>query len=113
MISRISAIPGQWYLDKESGAVFQVVGVDADDRSIELQYSDGSIEETSIRDWTERPVETCEQPEDWVGPFDDLEADDIGLPEADAGPHGAEMPLEQALLDLEARRALPVGNAED
>jgi hypothetical protein len=39
-----------------------------------------------------------------VGSFDDLEPDDIGLPESSAHPHGAEVPMERALLEIEERR---------
>ncbi len=53
-------------------------------------------------------MEICAQPEDWVGPFDDLESDDIGMPEASAEPHGAETPMQRALLEMEAQPAAPV-----
>jgi hypothetical protein len=43
-----------------------------------------------------------------VGPFDDLESDDIGMPEASAEPHGAETPMQRALLEMEAQPAAPV-----
>ncbi len=107
MINRTAAEPGQWYLDRGSGQVFQIVGMDEDDGSIDIQHTDGTLEEMSVGDWVARTLEGCEQPEDWVGPFDDLEADDIGLPETNAEPHGAEVPMERALLDLEEQRGLP------
>jgi hypothetical protein len=81
MNSRIAAVPGQWHLDRESGVMFQIVSVDEDDGSIDVQHTDGSLEETYVDDWVTRSLERCEQPEDWVGSFDDLQADDIGLPE--------------------------------
>ena len=104
MICRIAAVPGQWYLDRGSGDMFQIVSMDEDDGSIDVQHTDGSLEETTADDWVTRSLEGCEQPEDWVGSFDDLEADDIGLPEALAEAHGAEVPMERALLDIEERR---------
>jgi len=113
MMSRIAAIPGQWYLDRESGQVFQVVGLDEEEGSIEIQYADGSLEEQSLEDWGGKRLEVCDQPEDWVGPYDDLQSDEIGLPESEAEPHGAELPMERALLDIEAGRALPMGNTEE
>ncbi len=100
----ILATPGQWYRDRESGAIFQVVGVDPEDRTIDLQYTDGSLEGATLEDWSARNLELCEQPEDWVGPFDDLEIDEIGSPEACAEEHGGEKPVERLLLELEARR---------
>jgi hypothetical protein len=103
MNNRIAAVPGQWYRDRRSGDMFQIVGVDEDDGSIDVQHVDGSLEETSIDDWVARSLERCEQPEDWVGSFDDLEPDDIGLPEPHADPHGAEIPMERLLLEIEER----------
>ena len=103
MNNRIAAVPGQWYLDRESGDTFQIVSVDADDGSIGVQNTDGSLEETSVDDWVARRLERCEQPEDWVGSFDDLEADEVGLAESHADPHGAELPMERALLEIEQR----------
>lgn len=113
MISRIAAVPDQWYRDCQNGDVFQIIGVDEHDRSIEIQYVDGSLEESSLDDWTHRHLEACEQPEDWVGPFDDIESDDIGLPEASAEPHSSDTPMERALLTIEEGRSLPTGDAED
>jgi hypothetical protein len=104
MNNRIAAVPGQWYLDRGPGDMFQIISVDEDDGSIDVQYADGSLEEMSVDDWVTRRLEQCEQPEDWVGSFDDLEADDIGLPETHADPHGAEIPMERALLEMEERR---------
>ena len=104
MKDRVAAISGQWYLDRGSGDMFQIVGVDEDDGTIDVQQSDGSLEEISVDAWVTRSLERCDQPEDWVGSFDDLEADDIGLPETRAEPHGAEVPMERALLEIEERR---------
>jgi hypothetical protein len=103
MNNRIAAAPGQWYLDRVSGDMFQIVSVDEDDGSIDVQHVDGSLEETSVDDWVTRSLERCEQPEDWVGSFDDLEADDIGLPETQADPHGTAVPMERALVEIEER----------
>jgi hypothetical protein len=104
MNNRMAAVPGQWYLDGGSRDVFQIVSVDEEDGSIDIQHADGSLEETSVDAWVTRSLERCEQPEDWVGSFDDLEADDIGLPETHADPHGAEVPMERALLEIEEKR---------
>ena len=81
MSNRIAALPGQWYQDRDSGGIFQIVSVDPDGQSVNIQYVDGSLEETGFDDWLVRNLQRCEQPEDWVGSYDDLESDDIGLPE--------------------------------
>lgn len=113
MISRIAAIPGQWYVDRENGEVFQMIGVDERDRSVEIQYVDGSLEESSLDDWSGRRLEVCDQPEDWVGPFDDIEAEDIGLPESPPALQSSDAPMERALLAIEESRSLPVGDSAD
>jgi hypothetical protein len=61
MNSLIAAVPGQWYLDPASGDVFQIISVD--DQSIDIQYVDGSLAETSWDDWMARRIDICEQPE--------------------------------------------------
>ena len=100
-------------VDRENGDVFQIIGVDEGDRSIEIQYVDGSLEESSLEDWTQRRLEACEQPEDWVGPFDDVESEDVGLPESPPALHSSDAPMERALLAIEEGRSLPVGDTED
>lgn len=113
MVTPIRPDRGEWYLDGQSGSVFQVVGVDEDDGSVDIQFVDGTVEEYLIEDWEAMTLERCEQPEDWAGPFDDLEADDIGLPENTAESHGAEVPMERALLDLEEKRTTDLIDSEE
>ena len=60
---------GQWYRRIE-GDSFEVVAIDADDRTIEIQYFDGTIEEIELDDWLEEPIVSSEPPEDWTGSVD-------------------------------------------
>ncbi len=113
MNSLIAAIPGQWYLDPESKDVFQVVGVEDDDRSIDIQHVDGSLGQIPCDGWMAMRLELCDQPEDWVGPFDDLEADEIGMPETNGQSHRRELPMERALLDIEDRRVSPSNSPDE
>jgi hypothetical protein len=69
---------GQWYRvsgDKE----FEVVALDDDDGTIEIQYFDGTVEELDREDWDsqwlEGQIETAEAPEDWRGSVDVESAD--------------------------------------
>ena len=41
-----------------------------DDRTIEIQYFDGTIEEIDLDDWLEDEIEATEPPEDWTGSVD-------------------------------------------
>src|SRR6187399_395542 len=42
---------GDWYRQKEGGALFEVVALDDDDGTIEIQYFDGTVEEMDVEDW--------------------------------------------------------------
>jgi hypothetical protein len=60
---------GNWYR-RTGGESFEVVAIDRDDRTIEIQYFDGTIEEIEFDDWLEEQVEATEPPEDWTGSVD-------------------------------------------
>lgn len=68
---------GTWYRDI-TGAVFEVVALDEDDRTVEIQYLDGSLEEIDLDVWTEMPLVMIEPPEDWMGSLD-IEREDLGI----------------------------------
>jgi hypothetical protein len=85
MASEISPLIGQWYQTPQ-GAQFEVVAIDEDEGTIEIQYFDGQIEELSFDEWPERGFTASAEPEDWSGPFDDLEADDLGYTDTNVPP---------------------------
>lgn len=64
-----------WYQDSDD-RTFKVIALDDDD-AIEIQYFDGAIEEIDTDTWIAMEVEGIEPPEDWSGPFDDLDQEDI------------------------------------
>jgi hypothetical protein len=72
---------GDWYR-LNGGALFEVVALDDDDGTIEIQYFDGTVEEMDIEDWDaqweEGALETAEAPEDWSGSVDVEGSDDEG-----------------------------------
>ncbi len=113
MKNRVEAVPGQWYRDRASGDTLQVVSIDEDDRSLEVQYKDGDVDQMSLDEWAVSGLSACDQPEDWVGPYDDLESDDIGMPEATADRHAAEVPMERALLEIEEQRTTSINDGND
>lgn len=71
---------GDWYRLTGSD-LFEVVAVDEDDGTIEIQYFDGTVEEMDIEDWRiqweDGALETAEAPEDWTGSVD-VEPDEEG-----------------------------------
>ena len=42
---------GNWYRRTGGGELFEVVAVDEDDGTLEIQYFDGTVEEMDIEDW--------------------------------------------------------------
>ena len=68
---------GDWYKD-ESGNTFEIVALDEDEGSIEIQYFDGSVEELDSDAWAELALEAVEPPEDWSGSLD-IEREDYGV----------------------------------
>lgn len=77
MIGELEPVEGNWYrhLDKEQE--FMVLDVNTLEGTIDIQYFDGDIEELEMEEWEEMDLEEIEPPEDWTGPMDDLESDDL------------------------------------
>ena len=70
---------GNWYR-RVNGNLFEVVAVDEDERTVEMQHFDGTIEELDFEAWRDVELEPAEAPEDWSGSVDvDLE----DMPEPD------------------------------
>jgi hypothetical protein len=76
---------GQWYRGT-TNELFEVVAIDEEDQTIEVQYFDGSITEMDFDSWNEQlldnDIEAADAPEDWTGSIDidrgerDLEPED-------------------------------------
>jgi hypothetical protein len=72
-------VAGQWYQDMDEQDLFQVLSVNEDDETIEIQYEDGDIEEIDLDTWAEFDLSEAEEPEGWSpedGDEDDDEDDD-------------------------------------
>ena len=61
---------GNWYRRLSNDEMFEVVALDADDATIEIQYFDGTIEELDFETWEQMEIEEAEPPEDWSGSVD-------------------------------------------
>jgi hypothetical protein len=64
-----SPVIGEWYR-RASGALFEIVAIDRDDGTIEVQHFDGTVEELDIESWDEQGFEEAQAPEDWTGSVD-------------------------------------------
>ena len=78
-----SARLGQWYLHRDKGEIFQVTGYDKEAGTIEIQTFDGDLDEIDEESWRMLPLGLAEPPEDWTGPMDDVERDDLGYSETE------------------------------
>jgi hypothetical protein len=93
---------GQWYAHLDKGEMFRVVGHDERSRTIEMQSFDGDLDEIDADTWYTLPLERSEPPEDWTGPIDDVEADDLGYSETAMQPADWTRPLQALRAESEA-----------
>ena len=75
---------GQWFR-RPNGTLFEVVAIDEDDMTVEIQQFDGTIDEIDIERWPELLLTEVSAPEDWSGsvdmdPEDVTTAKDVELP---------------------------------
>jgi hypothetical protein len=68
-MAKPAPVIGQWY-QRPGGDSFEVVAIDGDDGTIEIQYFDGTVEEVDIENWNEDDIISTEPPEDWTGSLD-------------------------------------------
>jgi hypothetical protein len=85
---------GQWYLRWDKGEIFQVTGCDPSARTIEIQTFDGDLDEFDEETWATLPLGLAEPPEDWTGPVDEIEPDDLGYSETEMTAADWAQPLE-------------------
>jgi len=75
----IKPIVGQWYRGA-TNELFEVVAIDDDDQTIEIQYFDGTVAEVDFDAWNEQLldelIDAADAPEDWSGAID-MEAEDL------------------------------------
>lgn len=99
MINRLRPRVGQWYNHLDKGNVFQVVALDEASGTIEIQDFDGGLDEVDMEEWRQMAIESAAAPEDWSGPLDDVEPDDLGY--TDMQPEGEGQPFEAVVTTWE------------
>lgn len=83
MPAKWKPVVSQWYRHRDKGQRFQVTAIDRTEDMVEIQHFDGDVEELDRDSWYELDIEPIEPPEDWTGPLDDVEKDDLGYTETD------------------------------
>jgi hypothetical protein len=78
MTNRLEPIVGHWYSPLDKGDLFQVVAIDRESGTIEIQEFDGGLDEFDFDEWRQMYLEEAAAPEDWTGPVDEIDKDDLG-----------------------------------
>jgi hypothetical protein len=75
----VKPVVGQWYRGA-TNELFEVVAIDDQDETIEVQYFDGTVTEMEFDSWNEQLldelIDAADAPEDWSGAID-VEAEDL------------------------------------
>jgi Family of unknown function (DUF6763) len=103
---------GQWYTRWDKGEIFRVTDYDRKAHTIGIQTFDGDLDEIDAESWQALPLAFAEPPEDWTGPVDDVEHDDLGYSETDMKGSDWNEPL-QPLRSEEPQEAWQDITAED
>jgi hypothetical protein len=82
---------GNWFR-RPDDILFEVVAVDEDDGTIEIQQFDGTIGEVEIENWQQMLLIEVSAPEDWSGSVDMDPEDYVGKKESEM-PTGFHDPL--------------------
>ncbi len=76
-------IVGNWYQFLDGDQKFEIVDVDEENGTVEIQYFDGNLDTFDLDEWHDMDIEAMESPEDWTGPVDISERDDLGYTETE------------------------------
>jgi hypothetical protein len=93
MATDADPLVGNWYRHLDKGYRFEVVAVDEDEGTVEIQHFDGDLEALDIDTWYELDIEPTEAPEDWSGPVDDFDQATLDYTETDMDEEDWEAPL--------------------
>jgi len=95
----VKPVVGQWYRGG-TNELFEVVAIDEEDETIEVQYFDGTVTEIDFDAWNEQLldelIDVANAPEDWSGAVD-VEAEDLDREFEDTGRTAWSNPEERSL----------------
>ena len=81
---------GSWFRIGD-GKTFEVIAVDDEDKTVDIQHFDGTIEELDVDAWRELAAEPIDAPEDWSGSMD---VDSEDLPDSEETHQDFDDPLD-------------------
>ena len=82
-----------WYKSITSDR-FEIVALDDDAATMEVQYFDGAVEEIDFDTWKDMEIVPIEPPEDWSGSMD-LQKEDYGVDLELTAPNDRINPLDE------------------
>ena len=94
MSNELDPIVNAWYMHHDKGEMFRIVATDAATGNVEIQYFDGDVAEIERDAWREMDIEVAAPPEDWTGPYDDIDVEDLGATETGMRPQDWRISLE-------------------
>ena len=95
MTTESDPIIGNRYYHPDKEQRFQVVAIDEESQAVEVQYFDGTLDEHELETWYQLNIETCEAPENWSGPLDIGNVDDLGTEITDTSSSDWDEPLNE------------------
>jgi len=91
-MAEIHPVIGQWFR-RPNGALFEVVALDEEDGTVDIQFFDGTIDEVDLEVWPNLIITEVSAPEDWSGSVDMDPEDYLGKSDNEM-PSGFHDPLE-------------------
>ena len=76
MATDLDAVVGNWYHDVETNERFLVVATDEINELLEVQNSEGDIEELTFQEWQNKELEFIEEPEEWLEAVEHYDEDE-------------------------------------
>lgn len=61
---------GHWYQDSDSGLLFEIVALDRDEGTVQVQYVDGELADYDLDSWADMQLRSAAAPEDWRSAFE-------------------------------------------
>ena len=99
MATEADPVVGTWYRHLDKGQEFEVVAVNEDENIVEVQHFDGDVEEFDLEQWYDLDIEPTETPENWSGPYDMGEPDDLAPRDTEMQPEDWEAPTTEVHTD--------------
>jgi len=91
-MTEVLPVIGHWFR-RPNGALFEVVALDEQDGTVDIQFFDGTIDEVDLEVWPNLIITEVSAPEDWSGSVDMDPEDYLGQNDSEM-PSGFHDPLE-------------------